>query len=194
MPSNQERTATARTTLIDAARKLFGANGYANTTTLMIAEATGLTRGALYHHFNGKLGLFEAVIEAEFVRINVQIDDHAQETTDPLEALIEGGDAFISAMSDPVSQRLILIDAPIVLSRQRLLDLDNETTTLGLKDGIEAAQAAKRLPDLPSAALTSLMSGAYDRAVLDGLGENEASQQDAREAIRTIWFGLSKLA
>lgn len=194
MATNEQRTEKARRVLIETARALFGAHGYANTTTPMIADATGLTRGALYHHFNDKAGLFEAVVTDEYARIGEKIEAYASETQDPLEALIEGGDAFISAMSDPVSQRILLIDAPTVLGYERLLELDNATTTQELRYGIEAAINAGRLPDVSATALTSLMSGAYDRAVLDGMGTSEESRLAARQAIRMMWFGLSNTA
>ncbi|MEO1102035.1 MAG: hypothetical protein AAFW65_09345, partial [Pseudomonadota bacterium] len=76
-----------------------------------------------------------------------------------------------------------------------MLSMDNEITTSSLQDGIEAAQQLGRLPaDIPADALTSMMSGAYDRAVLDGFGTSEEGRLAIRHAIRSLWFGLSKLA
>lgn len=161
----------------------------------MIAKAAGTSRGALYHHFADKAALFAAVVEAEYDRLEREIDRTTRDTTDPLEALIEGGESFIAAASDPISQRILFIDGPAVVGGGMLLSVDNETTTNSLRQGIEAAQAAGRLPkDIPGAALTSMMSGAYDRAVLDGFATNEAGRLEIRHAIRCLWHGLSKLA
>ncbi|MEO1406366.1 MAG: hypothetical protein AAFV54_07725, partial [Pseudomonadota bacterium] len=123
------------------------------------------------------------------------IDEMITHVSDPLEILIEGGEGFIAAASDPISQRILFVDGPSVVGGGMLLSVDNETTTSSLRLGIEAAQAAGRLPkDLPAAALTSMMSGAYDRAVLDGFGGDEPSRLAIRHAIRSLWYGLSKLA
>ena len=46
--------------LVKIARRLFSQKGYANTSTEEIVQVAGVTRGALYHHFNGKKGLFLA--------------------------------------------------------------------------------------------------------------------------------------
>ena len=139
--------------------------------------------------------LFAAVVAAEYDRLARQIDEASSGATDPLERLVEGGDGFIAAASDPVSQRLLLIDGPAILGMDALLSADKATTTQSLQDGIEAAQVAGRLPkDISAAALTSLMSGAYDRAVLDGFGATPKARLAIRHAIREMWFGLSRRA
>ena len=46
----------------DAAQVLFAANGYADVGLEQVAAAAGVTRGAVYHHFTNKLGLFTAVL------------------------------------------------------------------------------------------------------------------------------------
>ena len=158
----------------------------------MIAAKAGVSRGALYHHFKDKAALFAAVVEAEYRRLEEEIDRNAKDTSDPLEALIEGGDSYISAASDPISQRILFIDGPAVLSGGTMLSMDHQTTTKSLSRGIEAAQAAGRIPNsVPPEALASMLSGAYDRAVLDGFGASEDERLSIRHAIRAIWFGLS---
>jgi len=192
--TNAERASASRATLIEVGRRLFGQHGFAATSTPMIAEAAGVSRGALYHHFKDKADLFAAVVEAEFARLAEAINAAATEASDPLEKLIEGGENFITAASDPVSQKLLFIDGPAVLGNGMLHAVDTDTTTNTLLIGIEEAQAAGRLPrDLPAAALTSMMSGAYDRAVIDGFGADEAGRLAIRHAIRSLWEGLSKL-
>ena len=77
----------------------------------------------------------------------------------------------------------------------RMNQIDTATTTRELALGIKAAQAAGRLPgDIDAAALTSLMTGAYDRGAIDGFAAAEERRLAVRHAIRAIWFGLSKLA
>ena len=62
--TNRDRTERTRAALLQAARALFVAKGYADTSTPEIVAAAGITRGALYHHFDDKRALFRAVVAA----------------------------------------------------------------------------------------------------------------------------------
>src|ERR1700712_960468 len=58
-----ERTAAPRARLLEAGRRLFASDGFAAVSTQAIVDAAGVTRGALYHQFDDKTGLFDAVYE-----------------------------------------------------------------------------------------------------------------------------------
>ena len=57
-----EMIAETRAKLLEAGRKAFGTIGYAEASMDDFTAEAGLTRGALYHHFGDKKGLFEAVL------------------------------------------------------------------------------------------------------------------------------------
>jgi len=52
-----------RSEIIDAAQRLFLGKGYDKTTINDVIAATGLSKGAFYHHFRAKDDLLEAVTE-----------------------------------------------------------------------------------------------------------------------------------
>src|SRR5947209_7579591 len=54
---------TPRHRIIDAAMHVFRRHGFRRSSIEQAAEAAGLTRQALYHHFDSKEALFRAVIE-----------------------------------------------------------------------------------------------------------------------------------
>lgn len=60
--TQEERSATARANLIDAAIKLICEKGFARTTTADIASLAGLTRGAIQHHFEGRVDLVTTIL------------------------------------------------------------------------------------------------------------------------------------
>lgn len=163
--SNQERSEETRTKLLRAARRLFVEKTYAETSTPEIVRAAGVTRGALYHHFADKQSLFEAVVEHEAERVASEIERSAISAS-ALAALVEGGAAFLEAMSAPGRTRLLLLDGPAVLGRRRMDEIEARHGNRTLREGLSAAIQAGTLPNLPLSPLTALLAAAFDRAAL----------------------------
>lgn len=63
MRRTKEEATETRRRLLDAASRAFVARGYGATTLEEVARLAQVTRGAVYHHFGGKLELFAAVVE-----------------------------------------------------------------------------------------------------------------------------------
>jgi AcrR family transcriptional regulator len=60
--TQEERSATARAALLNAAITLIGEKGFAHTTMTDVATHAGLTRGAIHHHFQNRVDLVRAMI------------------------------------------------------------------------------------------------------------------------------------
>lgn len=54
---------SSRERILHSATKVFGQHGYKLTSMELVAQESGLTRQALYHHFESKEALFRAVVE-----------------------------------------------------------------------------------------------------------------------------------
>jgi AcrR family transcriptional regulator len=159
---NKDRSEAMRATLIAAARKLFVVQGYAATGTPEIVALAGVTRGALYHHFTDKEALFRAVVEAEALAVAANIRETDYTGRSAAEALILGGEVFLEAMTVPGRTRLLLLDAPAVLGRQAIDEIDATTGGLTLVEGLSGVMAKGE----PVAEIAALLSAAYDRAAL----------------------------
>ena len=61
--SRQVRSEATRRKIFDAAIEVFGEVGYAAAGWSAIIERTGMTKGALYHHFDSKESLASNIIE-----------------------------------------------------------------------------------------------------------------------------------
>ncbi|HEY5818930.1 MAG TPA: TetR family transcriptional regulator [Mesorhizobium sp.] len=178
--TNKERTEATRAQLVEAARKLFIGKGYADTATPDIAAAAGVTRGALYHHFEDKRALFRVVCEREAEAVAAAVDAATPSGTAPRDALIKGGEAYLEAMQLSGRTRLLLLDGPAVLGRADMDAIDARHGTRSLREGVVYAMregALSRL--LPVDAITALLSSAFDRAALaiDAGGDAEAYGQ-----------------
>lgn len=161
--TNRDRTERTRAALLQAARALFVAKGYADTSTPEIVAAAGITRGALYHHFDDKRALFRAVVAAEAEAVAHDIEQRAAPVkASPVNALLAGGVAYLDAMAVPGRTRLLLIEGPSVLGVAEIRALDDDTAARTLREGLQAAiGSSAQLP-----ALADLLSAAFDRAAL----------------------------
>lgn len=162
--SNPERTAATRQSLLAAARGLFVARGYGDTSTPEICAAAGITRGALYHHFVDKRDLFRQLLAQEAEAVRADIEAAAPAAQGAAEALLAGSEAYLDAMRVPGRTRLLLIEGPAVLGLAELEALDAANPAATLADGLKACgvdAAGVRV-----AALAPLLSAAFDRAAL----------------------------
>ena len=189
--SNRDRSNETRGAMLAAARRLFVEQGYADTATPDIVAAAGVTRGALYHHFDDKLALFRAVVEAELDAVAADIDRGADDGAGAIEALLAGARAYLRAMREPGRVRLLLVDGPAVLGRAGLDAIEISRDRATLRNGLTSAIAAGKMPDLPVGALEILLSAAFDRAALAVAAG--APDDEIMAGLEALFLGLAAL-
>ena len=175
-----ERTAATRALLIGAARKLFADKGFAEVSTQAIVSAAGVTRGALYHQFDDKVGLFAAVYEQVERELVEDIARQIMEVQppDPLDAMRLGARLFLDGCSAPDVQQIVLIDAPAVLGWDRWRAVGVKYG-LGVIEGMLAHAIDQRaIPEQPLRPTAHVLLGALDEAALF------VSRADDREQAR----------
>ena len=153
---------------MDAARKLWGARGFAAVGTPEIAEAAGVTRGAMYHQFPDKAALFLAVVESVEADVMARLAEAvaASEPDTPATALRSAADSWLTVANDPEVRQLLLLDAPNVLGWDGFRDVA-QRYSLGMTEQLlsEAMQAGQ-LPHQPVRALAHILIGALDEAAM----------------------------
>ncbi len=83
-----ERSAATRKVLLDAAIKCLFEHGYGTTTTILVAEIAGVSRGAMLHQFPSKADLMTFVVEAVFEDEVKQYAKLLKNAKDPRERLL----------------------------------------------------------------------------------------------------------
>jgi TetR/AcrR family acrAB operon transcriptional repressor len=107
----KEEAAATRDSILDAAEKLFVEQGVSRTTLQHIATAAGVTRGAIYWHFDDKGALFNAMMERATLPLEaeLQVLDEA-ESSDPLADLRDYMLAVLRrTVEDPGARRVFEI-------------------------------------------------------------------------------------
>ena len=181
-----QRRERTRGALIDAARVLFAEHGYAAAGREEIVERAGMTRGAMYHHFNSKEALFQAVFEAVERELCEAIATSAMASRDPIEQLRLGARAFLDAAATGEVRRIVLLDAPAVLPvdvRRRL----SEQYGLGMvRAALHHAEAAGRLQIGPVDALALVvMAVLHEAATAIADGDDPAAMHSVIDGLIT---------
>ncbi|GGY25720.1 TetR/AcrR family transcriptional regulator [Streptomyces omiyaensis] len=161
-----ERRAATRRALLAEGRRGFAADGYHHVVLAEVARAAGVTKGAAYHHFDSKAGLFRAVVAEVQHELGERVAAEAERHGDPWEQLRAGCRAFLAAGSDPAVRRILLVDAPTVLGWDEWRALDEESSARHLAEALTALVEAGTLPDQPVEPLARLLSGAMNEAAL----------------------------
>jgi len=182
MATNRERTENTQLALIEAARALFVSKGYGDTSTPEIARAAGITRGALYHHFADKRDLFRQVLAREALAVAADIEAAAPEQLGPREALLQGSEAYLDAMTVPGRTRLLLVDGPAVLGMAEAMAIDDANAAQSLREGLKRAGMGRG--EVSVDALSQLLSAAFDRAALEI--DAGADAKEVRAAMRWL--------
>jgi AcrR family transcriptional regulator len=186
-----EMIAETRAKLIAAARDAFASKGYAATALEDLAAQASLTRGALYHHFDGKRGLLEAVI----AQIDAEMDERLLGIVNASSSRWDGFVAelisYVKMATEPEIQRVVLLDGPAVLgdpSKWPGQVTCARTTQRSLEALIE--EGTIRLAD--PEAMARLISGAALSGALWIASSDDPDSAAARivESLETLLSGL----
>ncbi|WP_127572193.1 TetR/AcrR family transcriptional regulator [Georgenia faecalis] len=174
--------------VLDAAWALFAAQGYPGVGLEEVAQRAGVTRGAVYHHYGSKTGLFHAVHARAQAQVAAAVEAAAAGSDDPWEALEAGSRAFLDASLGDRVRQVMLIDAPVVLGLDawRAEDARGSAHLLGEALTELAAAGVLRVGSVPACA--ALLSGAMNEAALWA-----ATTADPRAAVDDAWDVLRQM-
>jgi AcrR family transcriptional regulator len=154
-----------RAALVASARELFGQRGYVETSIDEVVARAGVTKGAVYHHFEGKEGLFKAVFEQVYREVTDQAAD-AFLGPDSWQALLDGCALWIDAHLDPAVRRIVLQDARAVIDWEELRAIENRFGAVALRGALRKSMQAGVLERQPLRPLALLLAGALSEGCL----------------------------
>ena len=193
-----ERSAATQEALLTAARRLWGERGYAEVSTPEIAEAAGVTRGAMYHQFPDKTALFIAVLEAVEIDVlnRLAAEVAAARPKTAADTLHAAADAWLDIAGEPEVRRLVLLDAPNVLGWAGFREI-SQRYGLGMTEQLlTAAIEAGQLKAQPVRPLATVMIGALDEAAMSiaNADDTTTEREQVRAVVHDLIDGLMSLA
>jgi TetR/AcrR family transcriptional regulator, repressor for uid operon len=169
-----ERQQAKRRKIIEAAVECFARRGFHATTTAEICASAGMSPGNLFHYFNSKDAIIEAIAE-EDQRETAAVFALLETAQDVIEAVQTLAELSLVQATDPVYARISIEIAAEVTRNEKFANLfaPNEAATKAalvtlLDRGIVNGQIDSMLnPDLAATWLIALLDGAVGRAAMD---------------------------
>jgi len=187
-----ERAEQTRRALLGCARDLFARHGYAATSTREIVDAAGLTKGALYHHFEDKLDLYRAVVDDAAQELAGRIERAAARGTDPWERLQAMCRAYLDACLDAGLTRLLVLEAPAVLGWKTWCEIEQNHEVRALAACLREAAAAGQVPSDSVEQTAQVLLGALNTAarLIATSPDPAATRPQAERTIARLLAGL----
>ena len=186
--TNKEATRKTTSVLLSVARAHFAEYGYFDVALEKIVEEANVTRGAVYHHFKNKQGLFIAVLDSVQKDIAAQIEKEALKSDDPWQQLILGCIGFVNGANAKENRRILLVDAPSALGWDTWRKIDQENSMRALQEHINDLKARGYLcDDVDTSLMTCSVSGALNELALN------CSKDDIAMSERKIFDTISQL-
>jgi AcrR family transcriptional regulator len=185
-PATEARKDARRKTILDAATRLFGAQGYHSTTVPMIVAESDSSVGSFYAHFRNKEDVFAAVLE-----------ELGQKVTDVMDrARVSQPDALLGIRSAVESLFLFLTDNPgdarilIVESSGLSPRLERVRRTILKRHAEQVCQTLESVPGAFSVSAPAIAArclvGAVFESLYSWLEENPTDRQSAAEVARAV--------
>lgn len=152
--TKQEAQAT-RNQILDAAEHVFYDKGVSHTSLKDIATAAGVTRGAIYWHFDNKIDVFTQMHERVYLPIEALAEETASANEpDPLGGLRR---LMILVLQDTVANKrqqrvlqILLHKCEFIPEMGALLERQTEYYTAGIQRGQRSLDNAVALGQLPA--------------------------------------------
>ena len=164
----QEESERRRQSILEAARRCFGTEGYAGATVARIAEEAGVSHGLLYQFFDSKDDLFDVVLQdviRDWVREMVPADPD-EPAADALEGMLRRSVQF--CRTNPLLPAVMAKDPALRLQRLSPAAADRvephrELVASILRRGIDAGELRSDLDVKAVADLICQLQAEYSR-------------------------------
>lgn len=189
----REMIAETRAKLVAAGRKAFGTIGYAQASMDDFTAEAGLTRGALYHHFGDKKGLFEAVVMQIDAEMTERLARVSAAAATPWDGFVEECVAYVGMALEPELQKILFRDGPAVLGDPSSWPNANgciDSMTMSL----EKARRSGTPIDVEPEAAARLLNGAMIHAAqwIANAPDQEQVSERAIAVLRALMEGLRR--
>lgn len=190
MVAQQQRSDATREKLLSAFRASFLERGFEQTTVQSVLNITGLSKGALYHHFRSKSEIIEALYEHESRSAIAEVVTQPATERSPLARLKSVYLQWTQVVRDPDIARILFEIGPAAIGEQKARNIEDAASRQSIKrllsKAIESGEIAPPDPNL----LISLLNALVAEAALHQLHTGEDARASLELAIDGIFAAM----
>ncbi len=186
MATQQQRSEATRALLLKAFRAAFLKHGLDETTTQYVLKQTGLSKGAMYHHFRSKNDIVEALFADESRRAIARAIDRVDKNAPPLEQLRTACLEWTQEVRTPSVSKILFEIAPSALGPQRAKEIENAISLKHIEALLDQAIAAGDLKSRDPKLIAAFLNALVAEAALHTL----RTRKDSAEALGDAIDGL----
>lgn len=164
---NADMRQATRSAILAAAKSLFEAHGFDAVSAQAIAEAAGVSHGAVFDHFGSKRALFIAVHDAWQDALVARIAEAVAGDGEPWARFSAIWRAYLSSTEDPAMRQILLLDGPRVIGLAEMRARDRESAFAFFHEEVASLIRAGLIQPMDSHGLAILLFGALDQAAFE---------------------------
>ena len=196
LSSSKSRAWETRTAILEAAADCFAENGYAETGVAEICHRAGVSRGALYYHFESKQAIFLELVDAQLAELKEALEKSACDAVNIPASLRRLSYLLPGLIRSDYTRAGIFLEVWSQASREQTVRealLDTYQHFEGIfarliRRGIDEGTFAPIDPAVGAQALLAMASGTFVRSLLDPEGTDWG--KTAEESINILINGL----
>lgn len=186
MATQEQRKAKTRKKLLHAFRDSFLEHGFEATTTQSTLKQIGLSKGALYHHFQSKTEIMEAIYENESRTTIERVLAETESCSSFAERLRETCVAWIRAVESNETARILFEIGPAALGQRRAKAIEDQYSLYHFEHLLDQAKAAGEIEIADPKLIATMLNALVSEALLHKLRTGKDPIDELVRAIDSI--------
>ncbi|MEM8599195.1 MAG: TetR/AcrR family transcriptional regulator, partial [Bacteroidota bacterium] len=199
-PAERPSGAALRRAILDEARRLLLADGYATLSMRKIALAVGCSATGIYLHFDSKDALVHTLIDEGMTMLHAELEQAERAHADPVARLLAMAHAYVDfGLSNQEYYEVMFLLRPDQMARYPAENYRRARRNLGLfAEALEAGAAAGLLdvenPEVGSSVLWATLHGAVSLAMAHRLDVKIPLEAYVDETVQRAVHGFRRAA
>lgn len=190
MVRQQQRSEETRAKLLEAFRASLLTYGLEGTTTQQVLKEAGISKGGMYHHFESKAEIVEAIYVGESRAAIERAVASAAADQPAVDRLMAACICWTSEVQQPATAKLMFDIGPSALGMRRAKEIDDDFAQKHIKGLLEEAVEAGEIALEDITLSTVLLSALVAEAALYTLRTGKATEETltaSLEALISSW-------